>query len=289
MKTSTLSTLTLLLLVTLARGVNDDATAQVAAQKKTARDNWGELDIGEPAHHETAHLLLYAPKTMEKRLKDLGALLEKQYELARKPLGQEKEEPLPGKVAVYLLPERDRFTSMVRRLERRRVEREDSGSHLIEGAAPHVIAGPPQGKGDPGVEGQAAEQLAQALLQKKAGAKTPLPGWLLTGFGRATYHRVAPRDRTVVEDRKLAAALVKRGRAAREVWSNALEAEAAVPLQASLAGYFAYEMTKFGAFVEAFKPGENEEQRTTDQALEAAGVGYDTLNGRWRAWAAAQR
>lgn len=264
---------------------------EAEAQRQAARENWQALDAGEPATLETAHLILLASASHEKKLKELGTLLEKQYEQARKALGLEKEEPLPGKVAVYLLPEREKFTSLVRRLEKRRVESEDAGSHFIDGDRPHVIAGPPRAKGDPTVEGQAAEQLAQALLAKKAGAKTPLPGWLLNGFGRATSHRVAPRDRQVIEDRRRAATLV-RARSARDVWSGAVETpEEAVALQASLAGYLAYEggASKFAAFLDGFKPGENEEKRTTEQALESADIRYDNLNARWRAWAASQR
>src|SRR5262245_55880674 len=182
--------------------------AKLAEQKKTAEGNWATVGAGDPAHVETAHLLIYAPKSFEKRLKDLGALLEKQHEQAHKALALDKEEPLPGKVAVYLLPERTQFTAFVRRVEKRRLDPEDCGSHQLEGDSPHVAAGPPQEKTDPAVEAQAGEQIAQALLVKKAGRTVPLPNWLRTGFGRATAYRAAPRDRAVVEERKKAAALL---------------------------------------------------------------------------------
>ena len=99
----------------------DEAADKVAAQKKAALENW-EAVGGVAAHVETAHLLVYAPKSYDKRLKDIGATLEKYYEQARKPLGYEKESPWPGKITVYLIPDRDDFAKFVRRVEKRRVE-----------------------------------------------------------------------------------------------------------------------------------------------------------------------
>ena len=70
----------------------DETADKVTSQKKAAQENW-EAVGGEAAHVETAHLLVYAPKAFDKRLKDIGATLEKYYEQARKPLGYEKESP----------------------------------------------------------------------------------------------------------------------------------------------------------------------------------------------------
>lgn len=266
----------------------DEAADKLAEQKKTAQANWEAIAAGEAAFVETAHLLVYAPKSYDKRLKDIGAVLEKHYEQARKPLGYEKEEPWAGKAAVYLIPERDDFTKFVRRVEKRRVEAEDAGSHSVEGDFPHAVGGPPRAKSDPAVDGQAGEQLAAALLVKKAGAKMPLPGWLVAGFGRATAYHARPNDKGVAEERRKAAALVKKGHKAQEVWAGTLEADDAPALQASLADFLAYGpgQSKFVAFLEAFKPAENQDKKTTDQALEGISLPPDRLNTRWREWAA---
>jgi hypothetical protein len=268
----------------------DEAADKVAAQKKAAEENW-EAVGGEAAHVETAHLLVYAPKSYDKRLKDIGATLEKYYEQARKPLGYEKEAPWPGKVAVYLIADRDDFTKFVRRVEKRRVEAEDTGSHSVEGDFPHAVGGPPRAKTDPPVEWQVGEQLAAALLARKAGAKVPLPGWLPSGFGRATGYRVRPNDKAVADDRRRAAALVRKGHTAQEIWGATLEAEDAPVLEASLADYLAYGggQAKFAAFVEGFKPEENQDRKTTEQALDHIKLPVDRLNAGWRAWAVSPR
>jgi hypothetical protein len=265
----------------------DDAAEKLAAQKKTAQENWDGLGIGDAAHVETTHLLVYAPKSFDKRLKDLGAALEKYYEQARKPLAYEKDEPWPGKLAVYLFPEREDFTKFVRRVEKRRVESEDAGSRSVEGDFPHAAAGPPKAKTDPAVEWQAGEQIAAALLFRKAGTKVPLPGWLVSGFGRATGYRARPTDKAVQEERRRSAALVRKGRKASEVWGTTLEADDAPLLEASLADFLAYGagQPRFAAFVEAFRPEENQERKTTEQALEGISLPVDRLNTKWREWA----
>jgi hypothetical protein len=269
----------------------DEAAEKLAAQKKNAEENWEALEIGPAAHAETAHLLVYAPKSFDKRIKDVGAALEKYYEQARKPLGYEKESPWPGKLTVYLLPEREDFTKFVRRVEKRRVEAEDAGSHLADGDFPHAVGGPPRAKTDPAVESQAGEQIATAMLVKKAGTKVPLPGWLLNGFGRATGYRTRPADKAVGDERRRAAALVKKGSKASEIWGSTLGAEDEPLLEASLADFLAYGpgQSKFAPLLEAFKPEENQEKKTTEQALEAVSLPADRLNTRWREWAANPR
>ena len=283
-----LTTCALLTLTLLGRSVfADEAADKLAAQKKNAAENWDALEIGQSAHLETAHLLIYAPKSYDKRLKEIGAVLEKYYDQARKPLGYEKEAPWVGKITVYLFPEREDFTKFVRRVEKRRVEAEDAGSHWVEGDFPHAAGGPPRAKTDPSVEGQAGEQIATAMLVKKTGTKVPLPGWLMSGFGRATGYRVRPNDKAVADDRRRAAALVKRGQRVQEIWGTTLEAEDAPVLEASLADYLAYGsgQAKFAAFVEGFKPEENQDSKTTEQALDHIKLPVDRLNAGWRAWA----
>ncbi len=291
MRVTTHALLALPLLFAACPAFADEAADKLAAQKKNADENWEALEIGDAAAAETAHLLVYAPKSYAKRLKDVGAALEKYYEQARKPLGYEKEAPWPGKVAVYLLPEREAFTKFVRRAEKRRVEEEDAGSHVADGDFPHAVGGPPRAKTDPAVEAQAGEQIAAAMLVKKAGSKVPLPGWLVNGFGRATGYRAKPADKAVVEERRKSAALVKKGHKAGEIWGATLDADEAPLLEASLADFLAYGpgQSKFVALLEAFKPEENQEKKTTEQALEGISLPADRLNTRWREWAASPR
>jgi hypothetical protein len=268
----------------------DDAADKLAEQKKAAEANWGLLDQGEPAKHETAHLLLYAPSAYEKRLEGWGTLLEKQYETARKglDLDPKDEKWWPGKLAVYLFAERDDFTAFVRRVEKRRLDAGESGTYEVISDVPHVAASPPRGKGGPTVEVQAAQQLASAMLHRKVGPKVPVPDWVLSGFGRATYGRTVPV--AAAADRAQAVRLVRAGRTAMDVWGS-IDADEAVVLQASLVDFLAYgpAASKFLAFAAAYEPEENMEKKTAWQALDAVSLKPDALNKAWQTWALRQR
>ncbi len=265
----------------------DDVKARVAEQKKQAEGNWETAGAGEFAHLETKHLLIYAPEAMDKQLKGLGALLEKQYDLAWRALGlEEKKDDLPGKVTVYLFASREAFTAFVRRVEKRRVMAEDEGSYSAADDDLHAAAGPPRKGGFP-VEAMAGEQVAALLLARKAGKNTPLPSWLTSGFGRATYYRAAPATKAVLDDRKLASKLA-RVRSAADVWNGTADAAEMDALAGSLVDFLAYGplADKFPSFVVGFQPGENMDSRTAAQALEAAGLKGDVIDQRWKAWAA---
>ena len=272
-----------------ATGVKGDEKAdKLAEQKKTAQANWALLEAGDPAIHLTEHLLLVAPKAMDKKLKELGAKLEKGYALAVKALQiKPKDELWPGKLTVYLLADREQFTAFVRRVEKRRPDAGELGSHFVDSDMPRAAASPPAGKRDPSIDAQAAEQIASALLRQKAGAKVPLPEWLVSGFGRATVWRTTPADRTVAAERKLAQGLVAvKKRTAKDIWGGSLDADEAGQLRGSLADFFAYGpgASKFAAFLNGFKPEENQTSRTTEQALESANVKPETLEQRWHDW-----
>lgn len=260
----------------------------VAEQKKAARDNWALLEAGDAASHETEHLLIFAPKTFDKRLSAIGTTLEKSFGLAVKALQiKPKDDLWAGKLTVYLLNDREQFTAYVRRIDKRRLAEDEMGSHFVDGEIPRAAGSPARTKVDLSLENQAAAQIAAALLQKKAGAKVLLPEWLLVGFGRATVWRAAPSDKAVGADRKLAQALVTaKKRTAQDVWGGTLEAEESGVLRASLAEFLAYGpgASKFPALVAGFKPGENQESRTIEQAMTSAGVDAKQVEARWAPW-----
>jgi hypothetical protein len=279
----------ILLLLAWVAGLRADETAdKVAEQKKAAQENWGLLDIGDPAAHETANLLIYAPKALEGRVKEWGGTLEKHYGTARKALQVDKDDKWwAGKLTVYLFAERDQFSAFARRVEKRRLDADDLGTFAVDDNLSHVTACPPRTKQDPPVEIQAGQQIAAAVLQRKAGAKTSVPNWLLDGFGRATYYR-AVGGPPAASDRSLAAKYVAANkRSAGDVWGTGLEAEEGPVLRASLADFLAYGpgASKFPAVVTGFRPGENQDMRTTGQALEAANLKLDAIDKAWQAWA----
>jgi hypothetical protein len=259
--------------------------ADPAGAKKKAGENWETVDAGPFVQQETKHLLLTAPPAMERQLKGVGALLEKEYDLARAALQLEDKDAVPGKVAVYLFATREPFTAFVRRVEKRRVMPEDVGSFSADDDDLHAAAGPPR-KGGPPIEVLAGEQLAGLLLSRKAGKSTPLPNWLLSGFGRATFYRAAPGTKVAIDDRRQAARLA-RFRGAADVWNATAGAEEMDALAGSLVDLLAYgpPSGRFAKFVVGFQPGENMDSRTAAQAMEAAGWNPETIDQRWKAWA----
>src|SRR5262249_46997112 len=151
--------------------------------------------------------------------------------------------------------------AFIRRVEKRRLVGVERGTFLAEDDRLFAAATGPREKGDPPVEVQAAQQVASALLMRRAGPKTPVPLWLVSGFGRATHYPApGPVERDVPAGRRAAARLVARNRrTAQNVWGGVVEGEEVIPLQASLADFLAYGpgRAKLLALLDGFKPEEN--------------------------------
>jgi hypothetical protein len=257
------------------------------AQRKAVAENWDKVGAGPSATHETEHFIVAVPKAMDKRLKEIGTLLEKSYDTAHKVLYLPKELAYPGKLTVYLFAQPEQLDAFIRRVEKRRLRGAEKGSFSVDDTRLHVAAAPPREMGDPPVEVQAAQQVASALLMRKAGVRTIVPGWLVQGFGRATYYRLAPLNPAVAKDRKTARTYaVKNKRGAPDVWGGTLEGEEYTVLAASVADFLAHGpgKSKFAAVVEGFRPEENVQSKTVEQALTTAKLKVDTIDKRWRTW-----
>jgi hypothetical protein len=274
-----------LLILTAGLVQGDDAADKTAARKKAAEAAWTAAEAGEFSHLETTHLLIYAPKDWQNRLKDLGTLLEKYYEKATAALSSPgKKETLPAKATVFIFADREHFGAFVRRVEKRRLEPDDTASYDATDEALHVAVGPSQSKTDLNTEGQAGEQLAELLLARKAGIKTILPGWLVDGFGRATSYHAVGGPKTAA-DRQRASSWAARGYV-KDIWTGAVDGEKLPALQGSLADYLAYGRgaSKFSALLTGFAPEDNMAKKTTEQALEAAEIKPEQLEKAWRSW-----
>jgi len=265
----------------------DEKDETLAAQRKAAGENWEKVGAGPSATHETEHFLVVAPKGLEKRLKEVGGLLEKSYDTAHKLLFAPKELAWAGKLTVYLFVQPEKMDAFIRRVEKRRLRGTEKGSFSAEEARAHVAASAPREMGDPPLEVQAAQQVASALLMRKAGTSTIVPSWLVNGFGRATYYRLAPQHPAVGKERKAARVYaLKNKRNASDVWGGTLEGEEYTVLAASVADFLAYGpgKAKFVAVLEGFRPEENVPSKTEEQALTAARLKADTIDKRWRTW-----
>jgi hypothetical protein len=285
------------IVLALALGLANSATAADSAGelKKKAEANWEAVGSGKAALHETKHFLVCAPEAMSKRLKDVGELLEKHHDKAKEALKFEiteenKGEVLPGKVVVYLFGESNPFRSFVRRIEGRRLESGETASFMAGDDKLHVAVSPPRGKQALPIEVQACEQAAGLLLARRAGVRTPLPDWVVSGFGRATYYRVAPNDKAVRADRLLAANLARK-RGINEVWDGKISIDEAETLQGSLMDFLAYGPAArvFPKFVAGFVPEENVPRKTAGQAFAAADLMPDKVANTWKVWVRSAR
>jgi hypothetical protein len=277
----------LLVLVPSLRG--DDKPEATEAQKNTAKENWGKLDSTPPLMSETDHFLIVAPKALEAKQKEIGELLEKHYDTAGRALFTGKKEvPFKGKMTVYLLSEPEHMVAFIRRVEKRRPLEMEKGSWSAADDKLFVAAAPSRDKNDIPVEVQAAQLMATVLLQRKAGKGTILPHWLSAGYGRATYYRVAgPREKAVSAERGNATRIIRTTkRNAQDVWNGMLEGDEGTYLEPSLAYFLAYgpARMKFLALLAGFAPGENQEKKTMEQALEAADLKLDIINKGFRNW-----
>jgi hypothetical protein len=264
------------------RGV--EMASQVAEQEAAARENWKKVTrTDKPPFVETDSLLVLG-KVPDRALKDIAALLEKQYALARTALDMEKEDPWPGKLTIYLFPDRRQFASFVRTVEKRRPDKDDTGSNLIKGDFPHVAAGPPAEEGESNVPFQAAEQLGAALIARKIGPG--VPEWVVAGFGRATFFRAGPPRDMSAERKRVAKLLAYNKATAMNVYDGQVKAEEAPFLRGSLVDYLAYGpgRSRFAKFLEGYKPEEGVLAKTTADALKAVRIDPNVLNARWRAW-----
>jgi hypothetical protein len=263
---------------------DDDKAKKIAEQKAALEANWKLLDLGELAVEETSLFLIAAPKPMSGKLKSIADLLSRYHAAASKALALDAKSAPQGKITVYLLPDVASVGSFARRVEKRRPETGEAGSYMAADDKLHVAAGPTRG-GTP-ADVRAGEMTTALLLARKVGVRTPMPGWLVEGLGRATTHRVLAKDKSVLADKKKIRALAKK-KSAQDAWSDEAGSEDGPLLAASVVEYLAYEggAARFPKFVEGFKPIEKRDNPTPAQALEVAGISADKLNKAWKAWA----
>jgi hypothetical protein len=261
-----------------------DASAAIAPrQQAAAQAHWKKALGGDPPPSaETSNLFLYGT-VPGRKLKEVGAGLEKQMAKARAALKLDKA-TWPGKLTVYLMPTRQQFVALVRGIERRNPEPEETGSLDLRRDEPHVIAGPPRSKLDPSIEDEAGQLIAGGLLSKKAGAV--LPEWVTEGFGRATVLLAGPLPSLLAEHRKARLILESSKRRVHEVWEADLPAQEAGPLREALIEYLAYSgrFKRFDQFLGGFRVEENRPNPTTLAALKAANVDPNRLDTVWQNW-----
>src|SRR5262249_45979934 len=115
MRSLVVTAVALALLPVSAKLRADEKSDALEKQRKAAKDSRERGEAGAVVLHETSHLIVLAPPALEKRLKDIGVLLEKHYDTAAKALFTPKDTVWPGKLAVYLFAEPVQLDSFIRR------------------------------------------------------------------------------------------------------------------------------------------------------------------------------
>ena len=266
----------------------DDPADKTPERKKAAEAAWETVGAGEFSTLETKHLLIYAPKDWEKRLKGLGTLLEKQYDQAKGALGyDDKTDPLPAKAVVYLFDERDHFAAFVRRVEKRRLDSDETACFSADDDALHAAVGPTPAKDDWADGRPRRGTVGGSDAGPKGRDKSVSAG---VADGRLRPGDVLPCGRRPEDDGRPPGGGGVGGEGRRQ---GRLDRARPIrrALQGSLADYFAYGPAsgKFLALVKGFEPEENVEKQTTEHALDAAGLTPERVEKSWKAWATAAK
>lgn len=261
--------------------------AEVKAQKAAAVENMKRAGVDKPATVETTSLLVYSSLT-EAKTKPIADTAQKAFDAAKKALKvDDKDKPWAGKLTVYVLADRKEYAAFVRLVESRKPEADETWAVQVRGAEPYAAIG---AKTETALAGEAAAGVAVALLDQKAGAGSAtftLPSWLHTGFGRAIAVRQSPR--ALDDHRAKVKALFAKNKlgtfAAAQVW-GAEKLKDADTYATSLVEYlvFGTDGDKFAKFLGGYKPGENQQEPTTANALEAANWTPEALDLAWKTW-----
>lgn len=228
----------------------------VGRQRDKASGYWKNLEAAETKSPvESPHFMVFGRAPVA-RLKTVSQQLEAAFVTASKPLKYaEKEGPWPGKLAVFVLPNRNDFVRLARIAGLKSPESDDTVLIDISGDQALLIVGPPRvGSADP--ELAAREEMVGLMLQRKFG--TMPPSWLKTGFVRATLARINRPSGKVINSPTVPF---------EELWNN--RAPEAIRHQAAtyFVDYWAYGPGSewFDKFLAAARPGENNRMPTVEE------------------------
>ncbi len=256
---ATLGVLALALFPALSRC--DEGDDALAKQKAAAEADWKKLEFKDKAAPiETANLIVYS-RLNEAKTKTLATNLDKMMVVALKALKYDAmERPWPGKLIVFLIPDRTEFVEFMRKVARKSPDESSVSYSSVSGDLATMAVGAPR-SGMHDVEESARNELANVLLQRKLGGAEP-PEWLVTGFARASAHRAANKTAKAVPSPRLPF---------KELWNESLTTQQKASSATYFVDYFAYGPMSdaFPALVGALRRGENGEMPMLKDVLEA--------------------
>lgn len=263
----------------------DEAAEILAKQKASSAAKWEKFASKDASKLETDLFLLHGT-VPEAKLKAIGEAMTKHYTVAVKALKFEKDQkPWTGKLAVFILTDRENYTQFVRQAEQRSPQAEDSGSVELGGDLPFITIGMARGQDAMNPEQAACSQVSVAVLRGKAGKPAALAGWFTDGFAWTVASKANPQS--VAKDRQRMKALVSvPTRVTKHVWDGTTSGKDQELLGASLVQYLVYgpDSAKLQKLFDGLRRNENGEINY-EVAFEGAQLQLWTLDKTWRAWA----
>ena len=116
----------------------------LAAQKKQGDETWQKFLSGRAfAQQETDNFLLFG-SVEAKDLENIGTAVEKALPSIKKTAGVgAKDELWPGKLVLHVFKERGEFGIFIRNIEKRPLDKDETGSHVHKTEMSYIYAGPP--------------------------------------------------------------------------------------------------------------------------------------------------
>jgi len=275
--------------------------AETKKQLAAATEKIARADVGKAVTVETADLLLVATLP-DAKAKSLAAFGQKVYETASAALKNDKKEVLwPGKLTVFLLKDREDFSKFFRKVLQERPDIRETVRVNLKGNEPYLVVLLPEGPmvRDADVQAEFGSAVAEALLKQKAEGKSAnalLPDWLRVGFGNAIVNKMdGQAGRAGAMRLKLRSVFVKSLKnpmpaKAWDVWGadRPKEFEA---LATSVTEYFVFgpEAERFPKMLQSYRTSDENQNPTTEKALELLDLKPDALDTAWRAWVVKQR
>lgn len=277
MKLITYCGVTATLIALSAVGRADEKSEMLARQKAVAQENWKKLEIPKaPPLVETPQFLIHS-RLPEARTKALGAALESIFATATKALKfTEKERPWPGKLAIYIVPDRGEFVNFMRKVVKKAPTEDDLSFSEVRGDEAMLVIGAPKAE-LVDAEDQTKIELTTLLLKRKMGAGEP-PPWVAIGFAKASAHRAATKAKVTVKPPAVPLAYL---------WAEDANPMVVQNYATYVIDYMAYGPMgdSFATFVGALRPGETGNAPGMKEVLESIKMDEMTLELYARRWA----
>ncbi|WP_232056349.1 hypothetical protein [Tuwongella immobilis] len=280
-----LALLAMMGMVRIAAG--DDEKDVLLEQKKALATVQKMLQLPPTGVIETKSLMVVSDLTVDK-LRPMGPVLEKAYQMAVNVLAFEPEEKTwEGKIAIYVFSDRDKYETFVEKYEKRGLKnRDESASSQISGTSPHVAVTVARGEGSGSLELRGGFELCGLLMRTKTSV-SETPRWVTEGFGRAVMTRANPAR---YASERAAMKKVARARAMSTLWAEN-QPEDTYLLGASFMDFMAFGTEKgmLAEFVGGYISGENDAPPDMKAAIEATGMMPEQAEAAWKRFAATSK